>query len=189
MYFSHHAEPATSMIKAVKDGLISIAMRAMLRIVCTALVFVAGTGHAQMSLLPPACASLTGPALDKCVRDITVEQMVPRLEAVEPPPADPSKTQNCNQVLRADQTFCIGRNEIILHCKSAARNADFMGCFTKYIPNVAKPALANCALEPSDRRGECAARNRHYGACLDEPLSYFLCVGNQGRLPERMLKP
>jgi hypothetical protein len=115
--------------------------------------------------------------------------MVPRLEAVEPPPADPSKTQNCNQVLRADQTFCIGRNEIILHCKSAARNADFMGCFTKYIPNVAKPALANCALEPSDRRGECAARNRHYGACLDEPLSYFLCVGNQGRLPERMLKP
>ncbi len=177
------------MIKAAKDGLIPTTKRAMLRIICTALVFAAGTSHAQMSLLPPACASLTGPALDKCVRDITVEQMVPRLEAVELPPADPSKTQNCNQVLRADQTFCIGRNEIILHCKSAARNADFMGCFTKYIPNVAKPALANCALEPSDRRGECAARNRHYGACLDAPLSYFLCVGNQGRLPERMLKP
>ena len=162
---------------------------ALLRIVCTALVFTAATGHAQMRLLPPACASLTGPALDKCVRDITVEQVVPRLEAVEPPPPDPSKTQNCNQVLRADQTFCIGRNEIILHCRSGQRNADFMGCFTKYIPNVAKPALANCAVEQSDRRGECAARNQYYGACLNEPLSYFLCVGNQGRLPERMLKP
>lgn len=177
------------MITAAKEAPLPQRLRTLRHLVCATLLLAAGTGHAQMSLLPPACNNLSGAALDKCVRDITVEQVIPRLEAVEPPPPDPSKTQNCNQVLRADQTYCIGRNEIILHCRNAARYPDFMACFTRFIPNVAKPGPANCALEQADRRSQCAARNQHYGTCLDEPLSYFLCVGNQGRLPERMLKP
>ena len=150
----------------------------------------AAAAGAQMSLLPPACASLHGDALDKCVRDITVTQIEPKLEAVEPPPPDPAQTANCTYVLPADLEYCIWRNELVLACRNKAKYPDFTACFTKYLPNIAKPAVvANCAHEKASLQAACSARNTHYAKCLEDPLSYFLCLANKGKLPERMLKP
>ena len=150
----------------------------------------AAAAGAQMSLLPPACASLHGDALDKCVRDITVTQIEPKLEAVEPPPPDPAQTANCTYVLPADREYCIWRNELVLACRNKTKYPDFTACFTKYLPNIAKPAaVANCAREKASLQAACSARNTHYAKCLEDPLSYFLCLANKGKLPERLLKP
>ena len=144
---------------------------------------------AQMSLLPPACANLSGDALDKCVRDITVPQIVPKFEVIEPPPPDPAATTNCLRVTLADREFCIWRNEIVLACRNRAKYPDFNACFANHIGNVAKPGVANCAREKADMRAACAERNAVYAKCLDDPLGYFLCLANKGRLPERVIKP
>jgi hypothetical protein len=145
--------------------------------------------RAQMSLLPPSCANLTGEALDKCVRDIAVPVIVPKLAPVEPPLPDPSQLTNCTRVLSADREFCVWRNEIILACRNRAKYPDFGACYGNFIANAAKPVAANCAREKADLRGGCAGRNAVFAKCLEEPLSYFLCLSNKGKLPERMAKP
>lgn len=153
------------------------------------MLLLAAPAYAQMSLLPPTCANLTGEALDKCVRDITITQIVPKLEAVEPPPPDPAQPANCTRVLAADQDFCIGRTEIILNCRNKAKYPDFAACFSGFVPNVKAPVAANCGREKADMRATCAARNTYYAKCLEEPLGYFLCLANKGKLPERLLRP
>lgn len=150
----------------------------------------AATGaHAQPSLLPPACAHLNGEALDKCVRDIAVPQIVQKLEAVDPPPPDPAQPANCSRVLAADQDFCVGRNEIILTCRNIAKFPDFDACFHKFIANVKRPLTATCTREKPDRRAACAARNAVFAKCLEQPLGYFLCVANQGSAPSSAARP
>jgi hypothetical protein len=163
--------------------------RRMLLPLCAAACLMAGVAGAQMSLLPPACANLSGDALDKCVRDITVPQIVPKFEVIEPPPPDPAATANCLRVTLADREFCIWRNEIVLACRNRARYPDFNACFANHIGNVAKPGVASCTREKPDMRAACAERNAVYARCLDDPLGYFLCLANKGRLPERSLKP
>jgi hypothetical protein len=153
------------------------------------LACLAGAGEpAQMSLLPPACAHLNGEALDKCVRDITVTQIAPKLEAVEAPPPDPAQLANCTRVLNADQDFCIWRNELILACRNTAKYPNFAACFSQFIPNLKTPVTANCAREKAELRAACAARNAVFAKCLEQPLAYFLCVANQGRLPGSAVK-
>jgi len=144
---------------------------------------------AQMSLLPPGCAHLSGNALDQCVREITAPQIVPKLEALEPPPPDPAALANCTRVLAADRDFCVWRNEIVLACRNKSRFPDFSACYSKFIQNIAKPVAANCTSEKSELRNFCSARNLVFERCLDEPVGYFLCLANGGKLPERVLKP
>jgi hypothetical protein len=144
---------------------------------------------AQMSLLPPGCAHLAGDALDQCVRDITAPQIVPKLEALEPPPPDPAALANCTRVLAADRDYCVWRNEIVLACRNKTKYPDFGACYAAFIPNIARPVAANCAREKTELRGACTARNLVYAKCLEEPLGYFLCLANGGKLPERLLKP
>jgi hypothetical protein len=153
------------------------------------LACLAGAGaSAQMSLLPPACAHLYGDALDKCVRDITVTQIAPNIEAVEPPPPDPARPVNCTHVLTADQDFCVWRNELILACRDTAKFPDFAACFSRFIPNLKTPAAASCGREKAELRATCAARNAVFAKCLEQPLGYFLCLANQGRLPGSAVK-
>jgi len=152
-------------------------------------MFFAAGSHAQMSLLPPACANLGGDALDKCVRDIAVPNIVPKLETVEPPPPDPALPANCTRVLAADQEFCLWRNEIILTCRDSTKYTDFNACFAGFIPNVKRPLAANCAREKQELRAACVTRNSLYSKCLDAPLGYFLCLASNGKLPARAARP
>ena len=154
-----------------------------------ALLLAAAPAAAQMSLLPPACANLNGEALDKCLRDIAAPVIVPKLEALEPPPPDPAAPANCTQVLAADRDFCVWRNEIVLACRNRAKYPDFNACFAQYIPNVAKPGVANCAREQASQRTFCAARNTVYAKCLEEPLGYFLCLATQAKPAAPAAKP
>lgn len=154
-----------------------------------AAAFLPVPASAQMSLLPPACASLKGEALDKCVRDIALPEVVPKLEAVEPPPPDPSLPANCTRVLAADQEYCIWRNEIIIACRNSPSAAAFNACFSKYIPNVKPPQTANCAREKAELRAACATRNTLFAKCLEEPLGYFLCLATRSTPPARAAKP
>jgi hypothetical protein len=158
-------------------------------LICACTCLAAAAARAQMSLLPPGCAHLNGEALDKCVRDIVLPQIVPKLEAVDAPPPDPTQLANCTRVLAADQDFCVWRNEIILACRDRAKFPDFAACFSKFIPNVKTPAAANCAREKPDLRATCATRNKVFAKCLEQPLGYFLCLANKGKLPERAAKP
>jgi hypothetical protein len=96
---------------------------------------------------------------------------------------------NCTHELAADREFCVWRNEIILDCRNKAKHPDFVACFTAYVPNIAKPGVANCAREKTELRAFCTTRNAVFAKCLKEPLSYFLCLANKGTLPERMVKP
>ena len=156
---------------------------------CVALLLFAGSAPAQMSLMPPACAELKGEALDKCVRDIAVPQLVLKVEAAELPPPDIRELADCTRTLMADRDFCVGRNEIILACGNKAKHPDFQACFAKFIPNVALPVAANCAREKADLKNACATRNGFYAKCLAEPLGYFLCLANKGQLPEKLIRP
>jgi hypothetical protein len=142
-----------------------------------------------MSLMPPACAELKGEALDKCVRDIAVPQLVLKIEPAELPPPDIRELADCTRTLNSDRDFCVGRNEIILACSNKAKYPDFQACFAKFISNVAAPVAANCAREKAEIRNACAARNGFYAQCLAEPLGYFLCLANKGRLPEKLIRP
>ena len=156
---------------------------------CVALLLFAGSTRAQMSLMPPACAELKGDALDKCVRDIAVPQLVLKIEPADLPPPDIRELADCTRTLLADRDFCVGRNEIVLACSNKAKHPDFSACFAKFIPNVGLPAAANCAREKADVRNACAARNSFYAKCLAEPLGYFLCLANKGQLPEKLIRP
>jgi len=143
----------------------------------------------QMSLLPPSCAELKGDALDKCVRDISVPQPVFRMEQAPPPPPNIAHIPLCEKVIRADEVFCIGRNEIILACLNKSKYPDFNACFEKFIPNIPKPGVADCARAKPGTRNACEARNAVYTKCLGEPLGYFLCLEHNGKLPDNLVRP
>lgn len=152
-------------------------------------VLAALPARAQNSLLPPACARLSGDALDQCVRNITTPVIVPNLEATELPPPDPAALANCTRVLAADQEFCIWRNEILLACRNRAKYPDFGSCYTTFIANVNKPLIARCEFEKTEVRATCSARNAVFAKCLEDPLGYFLCLATQGRPAEKPAKP
>ncbi len=138
------------------------------------------TGHAQMSILPEQCAAKTGNELDRCVRDLALPQIVPKLEFVEPV-RDPAQLLNCTKVHAPDQVYCVARNEIILECRRSLKHADFDACFTGYMAQVAKPGRANCQLEKPGLRAACASRNAVFAKCLADPLRYFQCLSGTGR--------
>lgn len=168
----------------------TIASAAIVRLahLCAVLLF-AGSAQAQMSLLPPSCAELKGDALDKCVRDISVPQPVFRIEPSKPPPPNIAHIPLCEKVLRADEVFCIGRNEIILACLNKAKYPDFYGCFDKLIPNVARPGVASCEREKPALRAMCPERNAVYAKCLDQPMGYFICLEYKGKMPDDVVRP
>lgn len=138
----------------------------------------AAIAYAQRSLLPAPCVGKTGAELDACVRDITPPQQTQRLEPVEAV-EDPAQTVNCLKVHRADQAFCIQRNEVILECRNSFKYPDFRQCFDKYIASAVKPDQLYCAKEKPAARTLCVARNTGSTNCLSDPLRYFYCiVGN-----------
>ena len=135
--------------------------------------------HAQTSILPQQCSGKTGDALDLCVRDLTLPQIVPKLEFAAPV-HNPAQLVNCTAVHKADQVFCVARNEIIIECRKQARHPDFDACFADQVANVARPALAACQSEQPVLRKTCAPRNAEFSRCLDDPLRYFQCLAGAG---------
>jgi hypothetical protein len=143
-----------------------------------ALLLCSAAGHAQNTMLPPGCAGLTGEQLDRCVRDITLPQITPRLQPIEAKP-DPAQLVNCLMTVRADEDFCIARNEIVLECRNLAKYADFEQCANPLVRAQAKPPVANCARVATARRNECELRNKVFGECFDDPLRYFICLAER----------
>ena len=129
-------------------------------------------------MLPSACAGLTGEPLDRCVRDITLPQLTPKLEPVEAKP-DPAQLVNCLTTVRADEDFCIARNEIVLECRNLARHPDFEQCAKPLVMAQSMPPVANCERVAPARRKECELRNKVFGECIDDPLRYFICLAGK----------
>ena len=143
--------------------------------------------HAQSSLLPAPCVGKTGAELDACVRDIA-PPLKPQLEPT-PLVQNPAQTVDCNKVHRADQGFCLQRNEVIVECRNSSKHPDFRECFDKYIARAVKPDQLNCEKEKGTTRTACLTRNTRAIACINDPLRYFYCiVGDDARaavLPPR----
>lgn len=137
----------------------------------------AGVG-AQSTLLPPACAGMKGDQLDRCVRDVTLPEMTTRMEPVEAKP-DPAQPVNCRTVVRADEDFCIARNEIVLECRNGTKHPDFEQCATPLVMAQPKPPAADCMRVAPARRQQCEARNKVYLQCTDDPLRYFICLAEK----------
>ncbi len=127
-------------------------------------------------MLPPACAGMTGEQLDRCVRDITLPQMTTRLEPSDAKP-DPAQLVNCLKTVRADEDFCIARNEIVLECRNQTKYPDFEQCASPLAMAQPRPPVADCSRAAPARRDECALRNKVFGACTGDPLRYFICLG------------
>lgn len=138
----------------------------------------AATAPAQSTLLPPECAGKTGQQLDQCVRDITQTINFGGFEAFEQKP-DPSQTINCLMVNRADEGFCIARNEIILECRNRVKHPDFEACVNRLIGRPQQPRAADCARVPTAQRNRCALRNNSSAECLTDPYRYFICLGDK----------
>ena len=136
------------------------------------------SAHAQMSILPPQCIGKSGEALDKCVREITAPQYTQRLEPVELK-ADPMELVNCLRVGRADQEFCIQRNEVILECRNRVRHPDLSKCLAVFIARPTLPRAADCSGVDRELRNECVLRNKVYGECVHDLLRYFICLGEK----------
>ena len=136
-----------------------------------------GFTAAQNSTIPQTCAGKSGEALHICVRDFVPSQQT---EQITPAPISPRPAQlfNCLQVLPADQSFCIGRNEIILECRNKTKHPDFDKCFAGYIGNVPVPTAANCARSGKKLRAQCTHRNEVYKQCVVDPLRYFTCLAD-----------
>jgi hypothetical protein len=143
-----------------------------------ALTLCGAAGHAQNTILPPACADMTGEQLDRCVRDITLPQLTTKLEPIEATP-DPAQLVNCLRTVRADEDFCIARNEIVLECRNLAKYPDFEQCANPLVMAQARPPVANCARVAPARRNECELRNKVFGDCFNDPLRYFICLAQK----------
>jgi len=65
--------------------------------------------QAPSTLLPPECKGKTGTELDQCVRDLTAPSAVETFEPIMRK-TDPRALMNCNMINRADQGYCIARN-------------------------------------------------------------------------------
>ena len=142
------------------------------------LLLAIAAAHAQSTILPPACFGKTGAELDQCVRDLTAPAGTETFEPIERK-ADPRSLLNCNVVDRADQAFCIARNEIILECRTPARHADFDACANRLVARLQPPRAADCARAAPRQREFCAARNNFLGECLQDPWLYFICLGEK----------
>jgi hypothetical protein len=144
----------------------------------TALTLCGAAGYAQNTMLPPACAGMTGEQLDRCVRDITLPQITPKLEPIEAKP-DPAQLVNCLTTVRADEDFCIARNEIVLECRNRAKYPDFEQCANSLVMAQPRPPVANCVHAAPARRNQCELRNKVFAACTDDPLRYFICLAEK----------
>ena len=138
----------------------------------------AAAGQTQTTMLPPACAGMTGEQLNLCVRDITLPQITPTLEPVEAKP-DPAQLLNCRTVLRADEDYCIARNEIVLECRNRGKYPDFEQCANPLTKAQAQPPAANCASAPPAQRKGCELRNKVFAGCFGDPLRYFICLAEK----------
>src|SRR5271154_3658127 len=138
-----------------------------------------GIALAQSSMVPPTCADKAGEALRACVRDITPVEKIEHMTPVKLA-ADPAQPINCLQVSRADQAYCVSRNEIILECRNKTKYPDFDKCFSKYAVNVPKLSSANCTRIGPEMRSQCQHRNLVYTKCASDPLRYFVCLKDPG---------
>ena len=129
-------------------------------------------------MLPPACAGKTGAQLDLCVRDIFLPTGPEVFEATEQK-TDPRRLLNCLMVNRADEGFCIARNEIILECRTPAKYPDFDACANNLITRPQLPRAADCARVAPAKRNQCALRNKVFNDCLSDPWLYFICLGEK----------
>ncbi len=147
---------------------------------CTLVVLslCAAAAHAQSTLLPPECAGKTGQQLDQCVRDITQTMNFGGFEPTEQK-ADPRQLLNCLTVNRADEGFCIARNEIILECRNPAKHPDFDACANRLVTRPQLPRAADCARVVPAQRKQCALRNKLFDECLNDPWLYFICLGEK----------
>ena len=153
-------------------------MRFQLLGCAAAMVLYAAAGQAQTTMLPPACAGMTGEQLNLCVRDITLPQITPTLEPVEAKP-DPAQLLNCRTVLRADEDYCIARNEIVLECRNRGKYPYFEQCANPLTKAQAQPPAANCASAPPAQRKGCELRNKVFAGCFGDPLRYFICLAEK----------
>ena len=143
-----------------------------------ALFSTAAMAQGQSTLLPPECKGKTSAALDQCVRELTVPTGSEFFEPIEQK-TDPRALLNCNLINRADQGFCISRNEIILECRKPARYSDFNACANRLIVRLQSPRAAECARAAPGQREACVVRNKVMGECLKEPWLYFICLGEK----------
>ena len=105
-----------------------------------AMLIFAATAPAQTTLLPRQCAGMTGDQLDLCVRNITLPQMVPTIEDVAVKP-DPAQPMDCATVTRADEDYCIARNQIVIECRKRNKYPDFEQCANPLAAAQAKPPV------------------------------------------------
>ena len=138
----------------------------------------AAAASAQTTLMPPECAGKTGVQLDECVRNITQPSVFGGFEPFEQTP-DPSQLLNCLMVSKADEGFCIQRNEIILECRNRVKNPDFDACVSRLIGRPQLPIAADCSRLPAAQRNRCALRNKSFNECLSDPYRYFICLGDK----------
>ena len=143
-----------------------------------AMLIFAATAPAQTTLLPRQCAGMTGDQLDLCVRNITLPQMVPTIEDVAVKP-DPAQPMDCATVTRADEDYCIARNQIVIECRKRNKYPDFEQCANPLAAAQAKPPVANCSRVAEPRRKECELRNKVFGECTGDPLRYFICLAEK----------
>jgi len=134
--------------------------------------------RAQTNMLPPQCAGKKGDALDQCVREATPPVRSPHAELIEQKP-DARMPANCLMVVRADQGFCIARNDAILDCRDPKKYKDFDGCLDTAMKRLPLPGAADCSRIDKTQRTACAQRNKYYKECLADPLRYFICLGEK----------
>ena len=132
----------------------------------------------QSKLVPPQCAGKSGALLDQCVRDSTEPTGAERFEPAERK-VNPNAMLNCNTANRADQGFCIARNEIIIECRNVKKHPDFQACTSELITRPQPPRIADCNNETTARRALCFKRNKVLSECLREPWLYFVCLGEK----------
>ncbi|MDB5808773.1 MAG: hypothetical protein JWN94_895, partial [Betaproteobacteria bacterium] len=143
-------------------------------LIAALLLFASDFAHAQSTLMPPECAGKTSAQLDQCVRDLTRPTAI---DQIEPVVQDSSQMLNCTMVNRADEGFCIARNEIVLECRKAGKYPDFNACANRLVERPQRPVTADCSRVVSAKRNECALRNKFFAECLRDPWRYFTCLG------------
>ena len=145
---------------------------------CAVLWLYAAAALAQSTILPPECKGKTGAQLDQCVRDVTQPAT---FDGAEPftEKVDPRRLLNCLKIYRADESFCIARNEIILECRNYTKHPDFDACATRLITRPQLPRAADCTRAAPAERNRCVLRNKVFGECLANPWLYFECLGEK----------
>ncbi len=133
---------------------------------------------AQSALLPPECKGKTGAELDQCVRDLTQPSGKEVTELIELV-VDPRQLMNCLKTVRADEAYCIARNEIIIECQRPAKYADFDACTKGLIARQPLPRASDCNRAAPAQRNQCALRNKVFADCQSDTWRYFVCLGEK----------